>query len=100
MGQQSSTQIDEVEDPFQQLKMDIIEFVEHYGWILDVSRAGWTKKQKDEDREKRRDELVNRFAKFTERDEKLSLMLELKKINKNPANIINKLDEKIVPLKF
>lgn len=100
MGQQSSTQIDEVEEAsWKQLKEDIIDFVKRKGIILNVSRIDWTEEQKKTDREERRDELVNRFAKFTDIDEKLSLIHELEKTSKN-SDIIIKLKEKMGPLKF
>jgi hypothetical protein len=100
MGQQSSTQIDEVEEAsWKQLKEDIIDFVKRKGIILNVSRIDWTEEQKKTDREERRDELVNRFAKFTDKDEKLSLIHELEKTSKN-SDIIIKLKEKMGTLKF
>jgi len=102
MGQQASTQIEEVEEvSWLQLKSDIIDFVRRKGIILEVSRAGWTEEQRKTDREERRDVLVKRFEKFTNTGEKKSLVEELKKMSsKDPENIIKKLEETIHPLKF
>ena len=95
MGQQSSTQIDEVEEAYwKQLKMDIIDFVKRKGIILNMSRIDWTEEHKKTDREDRRKELVIRFANFTDKNKKLSLIHELEKTSKN-SDIIIKLKEKM-----
>lgn len=101
MGQDTSTQNDE--DPnWEQFKSDIIHFVDRDnradGQVLSTSRIHYTTADHDNARNERLDKLVKRFAKFTNVQEKKSLIKELKEITSKNSDVITKLTKK--KLKF
>ena len=66
--------------------------------MLSTSRVHYTIEDHDEARDERLDKLVERFAKFTNIEEKNSLIEELKKITSSYFDVITKLTKK--KLKF
>ena len=101
MGQDTSTQNDEDPD-WEEFKSDIINFANRDnklgGVVLSTSRVHYATQDHNDARDFRLDKLVERFAKFTNIEEKKSLIEELKKITSKNSDVITKLTEK--KLKF